>query len=300
MPRRTGEPAAFRSRLLLAQLVVVEQLPGGRRGRLVVARVVGQPRDRRVGELLVLDPVPRPQLKRVDAELGGQVVHQVLDGVRRLGPPGAAVGVGGGLGGEHAGAVEPVGVHLVDRVEHERPEQRHARRDEHQVRAHVREQVHVEAEDAPVRGSRQPQPLDLVTAVVHGHVALGPGLRPLHRAAELAREQQREHLFRGDLELRAEAAAHVRRDHPQLVLGDAGDEREHDAQHVRDLGGGPHRVLVADRGADHGPRLHRGRDQPLLPVGALDHHGRVAERGVQVAVGERPGERLVPGLVDLH
>ena len=248
----------------------------------------------------MLDPVTFPQLERVHAKLGGQVVHQVLDGVGRLRPAGAPVGVGGGLAGEHAGTAEPVGVHLVDRVEHERPEQRHARSDEHQVGAHVGEQVDVEPADAAVGVGGEPQPLDLVAAVMDGHVALGPGLRPLHRAAELAREQQREHLFRGDLQLRAEAAAHVRRDDPQLVLGYAGDEGEHDPQHVRDLGGRPHRVLVGDGRADHGPRFHGRRDQPLLTVGALDHHRRVTERGVYVPVAERPGERLVPGRVQLH
>ncbi len=157
-----------------------------------------------------------------------------------------------------------------------------------------------QAEDPAVPRRGQPQPLDLVAAVVHGHVALGPGLGPLHRPAELARDQQRQHLFRGDLELRPEAAAHVRRDHPQLVLGDAGDEREHDPQHVRDLRGRPQGVLVGDRGAHHRARLHGRRDQPLLPVGALQYDRRVAERGLQVAVVERPGERLVPGLVDFR
>ena len=47
--------------LLLAELVVVEQLLGLGRGRLVVTRVVGQAGDGGVRELLVLDPVPLPQ-----------------------------------------------------------------------------------------------------------------------------------------------------------------------------------------------------------------------------------------------
>ena len=46
--------------LLLAQRVVAEQLLGPGRGRLVVARVVGQAGDGGERELLVLDPVPLP------------------------------------------------------------------------------------------------------------------------------------------------------------------------------------------------------------------------------------------------
>ena len=89
--------------LLGAQRVVAEQLLGlGGRG-LVVAGVVLQPGDGGERELLVLDPVLLADLQRVHAELGGQLVHQPLDGERRLRPAGAAVGVGPGLVGEDVG-----------------------------------------------------------------------------------------------------------------------------------------------------------------------------------------------------
>ena len=83
--------------LLGAQLVVAEELLGPGRRRLVVAGVVGHPRHGREGELLVLDPVLLADLERVDADLDGQLVHQPLDGVRRLGSARAAVGVDPGL-----------------------------------------------------------------------------------------------------------------------------------------------------------------------------------------------------------
>ena len=107
---------------------------------------------------------------------------------------------------------------------------------------------------------------------------------------ELARDDERQHLLGGHLQLRPEAAAHVRGDHPQLVLGDAGDDGEHDPQDVRDLGRGPDGVLVGHRGRDHGARLHRARDEPLLAVGALDDYRRVGEGRVDVAIAERPGD----------
>ncbi len=108
--------AGLATRLLLgAQLVDAEQLERPCRGRLVVAGVVGESGDRRVRELVVLDPVAGPQLHRVHAELGGQLVDHALDRERRLGPSRTADGVGRGGVGEHAGAAELVRVHLVDR-----------------------------------------------------------------------------------------------------------------------------------------------------------------------------------------
>ena len=79
----------------------------------------------------------------------------------------------------------------------------------------------VQPADPAVAVGRDPDALDLVAAVVHGQVALAAGLGPLDRLADLAGDQHGEHLLGGDLELGAEAAADVGRDHPQLVLGDA-------------------------------------------------------------------------------
>ena len=62
---------------------------------------------------------------------------------------------------------------------------------------------------------------------------------------------------------------------------------------------GPEGELPAHARADHRARLHRARDQPLLAVRALDHHGRVAEGRVQVALGEDEVEALVARLVHL-
>ena len=116
--------------LLGPQLVVPEHLLGPRGRGLVVAGVVLHAGDRGERELVVLDPVLLADRERVDADLDGELVHQPLDGVRRLGPAGAAVGVGPGLVGEHRLDAELVGRELVDRVEHERAEHRHAAADD--------------------------------------------------------------------------------------------------------------------------------------------------------------------------
>ena len=50
-----------------------------------------------------------------------------------------------------------------------------------------------------------------------------------------------EHLLGRELQLAAESAADVRRDHAELALGDARHERHEVAHDVRDLGRGPDR-----------------------------------------------------------
>ena len=145
-------PVARGTSLLLLgpQLVVPEGLLGlGGRG-LVVAGVVLQAGDAGEGELLVLDPVLLPDREGVDADLDGQLVHQSFDGVGRLRPAGAAVGVGPGLVGQDRLAGEVVGRELVDRVEHEGAEHRHAAADDGDVGAQVGRQLDLEAGDGAV------------------------------------------------------------------------------------------------------------------------------------------------------
>ena len=247
----------------------------------------------------MLDPVPFPEHERIHAQLGGQLVHHPLDGEGGLRAARATVSVGRHLGGEHPDAAEPVRVHLVDGREHERAEDRDARRDQHEIGAHVGQQVHVEPADPAVAVGREPEPLPLVTAVVHGHVAFAAGLGPLDRPAQLAGDQHGQHLFGRDLQLGAEAAADVGRDDPDVLLRDPGNQGQHDPENVRDLSRRPEGELPAHARADHRARLHRARDQPLLAVRALDHHGRVAEGRVQVALGEDEVEALVARLVHL-
>ena len=158
---------------------------------------------------------------------------------------------------------------------------------------------------------------DVVAAVRVGQEGLGAVAGPFHRAADLLGGPDADRLLGVDEDLRAEAAADVRRDDPQLVLGrDADEGREHEPRHVRVLAGRVEReglragVIVADRGA----RLHRVRDQPVvddLDLGDMRcvGEGRVGRglvaqvpvehrvvRARRRAPAERPGGRL--GSVD--
>ena len=128
-----------------------------------------------------------------------------------------------------------------------------------------------------------------------GQVALRALLGPLDRRSELARERQAERFLGVHVELRAEGAADVRRDHAQLRLRDPGHHRQRHAEDVRDLGRRPHRVLALRRARldEHTAGLHRIRDQPLLAVVLLDGHGGLGEEAVDLAVLQGPGVAVV-------
>ena len=84
---------------------------------------------------------------------------------------------------------------------------------------------------------RRAHVVDLVAPVVARRHVLRARLDPLDRAAEPLGEREHQALLAVGLELRAEATAHVRRHHAQLVLGDAEHAGEDEARDVRDLGG---------------------------------------------------------------
>jgi hypothetical protein len=274
--------------LLGAEGVIAEQLLGLGRRRLVVAGVIGQAGDRGEGELLVLDPVALPDLQRVDTHLDRELVHQPLDRIGRLGAAGATVGVGPGLVGQDGLDLPVVGRDLVDRVEHEGTEHRHAATDERDIGAEVGQQVDLEAGHDAVLGRREGQPLPLVAAVVAGDQRLRAGLGVLGGLAEAPGDGPDDPLLRRRLELAAEATANVGGDDADLGLGHPGGRREGEPQDVGDLRRRPHGQLLPRRVDDDRARLHERRDEALLAVLALDDDAVLAglgDRLVGVAAG---------------
>ena len=127
--------------------------------------------------------------------------------------------------------------------------------------------MHLERGEVAVGVHRQLGVGDVVAAVGVGEEALAALGGPLHRPADPLRRQQADALLGVDEDLGAEAAADVRRDDAQLVLGrDADERRDHQARDVRVLAGGVEReavgaaVVLADRGA----RLDRVRHQAVV------------------------------------
>ncbi len=231
----------------------------------------------------MLDPVLLAELEGIHGQFDGELVHDAFDREGGFGASGAAVGVGGHLVGEHVGAREPVRVELVDAVEHECAEDRHTRGDETQIGAHVGEQFHFQAGDGAVAARGEGQLLDLVAAVVRGEHRLAARLGVLDGLVQATSDEEREHLLRGDLQLATETAAHVGGDDAQFVFGETEGHREHQLQHVWDLGGRPHGDLRGGGVDDDRPRFHESGDEPLLPEGPFDDHLRVADRVFDVA-----------------
>ena len=124
---------------------------------------------------------------------------------------------------------------------------------------------------------------------------LGPCLDPLHRPPDLERADDRADVARVHRHLVAEAAAEVRRDDVDLVLGDAGDERQRRAVHVRRLRRDvelqpTHRVEVRHAAA----RLERRGMTALEPDPLLDALRARRERaGRAVLVADFPVKDVV-------
>ena len=131
--------------LLGPQLIHAKEVQRLRGCCLVVAGVVGEPRHRCVGELLVRDPVPLAERHRIHIEFRGEFIDDSLDRVRCFRSPSPAVCVGGRGAREHSRALEVVGVHLVDRRVHEHSEQGCAGGDDLKVGAHVGDEIDLES-----------------------------------------------------------------------------------------------------------------------------------------------------------
>ncbi len=253
---------------------VLEQLV--ERG-VIVAVVDRQPRGDRGREFG--DEVPAPQLDPVDPELEGEEIHRAFEHVGRFGPAGSTVGVGRSRVGEDARERDAV---VRDRV---RPcvdpgaEQRDPGRDELEIRPHRRVDVRPQRRDLPVLRRCQLERRHEVAAMDRRQRVLRALLDPLHRRAESARERDGEQLLRVDVELGAEAAADVRRDHPQLGLGYPERRSGEQAQDVRHLRRRPQRHIAARLGPrDDAPRLDRIRDQRRLDVPVLRRPHRPTRR----------------------
>ncbi len=279
--------------LLAAELVEVELLEQLVERAVVVARVVGDPERRRERELLLGDEVLAPQLEPVHAELVGEAVHRQLDPVGRLRPAGAADGVRAHLVREDAGDLDVDRRPLVAAAHHGEPERRDERREQHHVGAQVGDDVGLAAGDRAVALRAERDRVDLIAAVMaRGHV-LGAGLGPLDRAPEPLGEREHERLLAVNLELRPEAAAHVRSHHAELVLRDTQHPAEDEAGDVGDLRRGVEGQAFAAGLGDRAARLDRRARGAVVDEALGDRDVGLRERRVDVPAGHPPFMGLV-------
>ncbi len=168
----------------------------------------------------------------------------------------------------------------------------------------VRDRTHAQADDAAVRVERHLRVGDVVAAVRVGHEALASLGRPPHGALERSRDPGDRDFLGVDEDLRPEAAADVRRDDAELVLGKSEHERAHDqAVDVRVLRCHPQRQLVG-RPRVRGERsagLDGDRDEPLVHQPLPNDGRRLRERRVgRGRVPDLPAKADVVGSITAH
>ena len=215
-----------------------------------------------------LDEVALAQIRRIDAELARTDLDQPLDHEGRFRPPGAAIRIDRhGVGVDRIDLAIDVRDAVLARQQGRVEIGRHRRREGRHVGAEIGDGLRAQAGDLAFGVERHLGMGDVVAAVRVGEEGFGAIRIPLHRPVHLARRPEADDLFRIDEDLRAEAAADVRRDHAQLVLRRHADEgRDHEARDVRVLRRVPQRqrvvagIVIGERGA----RLDRVRHQAVV------------------------------------
>ena len=157
---------------------------------------------------------------------------------------------------------------------------------------------HVDGRDAPLGVERHAGVQILAARLGVGQEGFAPAGDPAHRPAERPRRKRHDDEFGIDQVARAEAAAGIRHDHPQVVAPNAqaiGDDR---AQDVAGLAAGMEREPAVGIFGERAARLHEGGgragERDILPDDPVRRReGRIG-RG---PVARRPDDRAVVGRV---
>ena len=264
-------------------LALVEALPVRQRERAVhdlavVAAVVGHAERVGVGLRLRRNEIAAAQVDAVIAELLGGDVDHPLDGVDRLGPAGAAIGVGRRRVGQRRAGADVRRRHPIDRGQ--QLGAFHQRHVHDAVRAGVADHRAAQREEAAFVVERELQRDRLVAALV----VAGEGLRalagPFHRAAELLGRPHHQRELRIEGVARAVVAADVAALDAHVGHRHAEDRRELVLLPDHAAGAGVQRVLVGRRivDADRGARVERHAGDALHPGLEFRHMGRARER----------------------
>ena len=231
--------------LLGAAVGIAGQGQRGVEGRLVVAAVVdhrdlGRRDPELPRELVATDEILSADLGRIHPELVRQPVESSLDGEDGLGLAGAAVGGRRRLARERRANPARVVADPVRSGQAGGGDRRAEHPEAARVRAGIREQLGAHPDDRPVATRRELDVVPLLARMRGVRQVLVTRLDPLHRRGEAHRQEREQDLLRVDLLLHAESAAHVGRDHANLVLGQPEHLAERVAQGVGPLGGRPH------------------------------------------------------------
>ena len=284
-PNPTNSPAARRRSRSRFQGRVVCQLQRRVQQSSVVAAVVRRAAGGLVRELVRLDEVAAAQLGGRDAQLAGGRVHQPLDDVGGLRAAGPAkrpdrVGVGEDGDGLRLQRVDPVRA----RPKRGDPQEEAAIAGVH-VGAQVAGRADADRQHAPVRIEGSLGLIYLLAGVLGGQHVLDPGGDPLDRPAQLQGQGSDHQIVTVHAAFDPEAAAHVWRDHADLVQRQAQGGTQPGLEAMGGLGGGPDRQAAVRLWAgQRASRLHRDAGDAVM-LGADRHAvGGPRERPVHVAV----------------
>ena len=279
-----------------------------------LAGVVDAPHRGRVGHLLRLDEVPRPDLVGRDVHLARCEIDEALDQIGRLGPAGAAIGIDGQRVRIEAAEAEMDALDIVGARSHEPRERRDEGREGREIGAHVGFDVDPEPQDAPFLVERHLGLGDVVASLRIAEEMLGPIADPDDRTADALGGLGRKRIFAIAEGLGAEAAADIAGRDMDLVL-------RHFQDRIGELVANPVHALAAEMqmvalgariiGRDDGARLHIVGDEAIVHDRELRHMLRLCEAGIrlllrahlgienEIALALRPdqsGARLQRGL----
>ena len=277
---------------------IVGQFRSPIQNRPVIAAVVLHDHRGLVREGIGRDEVAAANFHRIDPKLSCGFFHYPLHQEGCFRPAGAPFGV-------HRRRIGKDAVHVTtDRgrsVETRQQRSIHISRDQRregrQIRAHVGLRIHPQAEKLAVGRARQFHFRDVVPAVGVGEEGFAAFSGPLHRPSHLFPSPGNGDFLRIVRNLRSETAAHVGRNHTQLVLGDAKHEGAHEqADHVRILTGGIQRVAVVGgiEFADSRPGFDGIRALAIVDQFQRGHVIRLGERRIGgLGIADSPRETTV-------
>src|SRR5207249_3060123 len=238
-------PVVARAALEVAKALVVDHRQRPVERRLVLARVVDEARRGAVRELLGADQVAPADLGRVEAARVRDGVHGPLEQVRRLRPPGAAIGGGGHRVGEDAGQLVARGRNAIGPGEEPPGEHAGVWREDFEIGAEVREGASAERQHGAVPGDCRFDVVDLAAPLRGREEILASREDELDRSPRAHSRPRAEGLVGIEADLASESAAHIGRDHADCGLGQSQDLGEAGPQAVRRLSARPDRENAA-------------------------------------------------------
>jgi len=240
---------------------------------------------RGIRKLIGLDKIFPAYFQTVHSQNRGGFVEQPLDIQHRLRPAGAAIGTGRASIGKHRDDFHTAVFDLIAAAGHTEHALRWSCGARVEVSAEVGDDFDFQAENFPVFSKRHLRGHRLIAALNRGDKIFAARGDPLDRLAQFEREMASDDIFAVNRSFATEAAADVRRDQMNFMLGKPQSIGDLGARAMRPLGGKPYGEVFTKRvrAGDDTAWLHRQRDLPR----AGDVHGenmvRDGERLIDVA-----------------